>query len=53
VVLDPARVADVATYDEPERHPIGFDHVIVNGRLAVRDGIETGERSGRLLRDRA
>jgi N-acyl-D-aspartate/D-glutamate deacylase len=52
VVLDPARVADVATYDEPDRHPIGIDHVVVNGRLAVRDGIETGERAGRLLRDR-
>jgi N-acyl-D-amino-acid deacylase len=50
VVFDPMTVADLATYDEPSRHPAGIDHVVVNGRLAVRDGAETGERSGRLLR---
>lgn len=50
VVLDPDTVADVATYAEPARHPVGIAHVVVNGRLAVRDGVETGERAGRLLR---
>jgi N-acyl-D-amino-acid deacylase len=50
VVFDPATVADAATYDEPNRHPVGIDHVVVNGRLAVRDGAESGERAGRLLR---
>jgi N-acyl-D-aspartate/D-glutamate deacylase len=50
VVLDPATVADLATYIDPARHPAGIDHVIVNGRIAVRDGAETGERAGRLLR---
>jgi N-acyl-D-amino-acid deacylase len=50
VVVDPGRVADVATYDMPARQPVGIDHVIVNGRVAVRDGVETGERAGRLLR---
>jgi N-acyl-D-amino-acid deacylase len=49
-IIDPARVADAATYDEPARHPTGIDTVVVNGRLAVHDGVETGERSGRLLR---
>ena len=50
VAFDPTTVADVATYDDPARHPIGVAHVIVNGLLAVRDGVETGERAGRLLR---
>ncbi len=50
VAFDPGTVADVATYAEPARHPIGVDHVVVNGCLAVRDGAETGERAGRLLR---
>ncbi len=50
VVFDPATVADVATYHDPARHPIGIDHVVVNGRVAVADGVETGERAGRLLR---
>jgi N-acyl-D-amino-acid deacylase len=50
VVLDPERIADLATYDEPDRHPSGIDHVVVNGLVAVRDGAPTGERAGRLLR---
>jgi N-acyl-D-amino-acid deacylase len=50
VVFDPLGVADRATYERPAVHPDGIPHVIVNGRLAVRDGIETGERPGRLLR---
>lgn len=50
VVFDPATVADVAAYLEPARYPTGIRHVIVNGRRALRDGAETGERPGRLLR---
>ena len=43
-------VADLATYERPAAHPAGIRHVLVNGRLAIRDGRETGERPGRLLR---
>ena len=50
VVFDPGTVADEATYEEPSRYPVGIDHVVVNGRLAVLAGQETGERAGRLLR---
>ena len=50
VMFDPATVADAATYEQPSRHPVGIEHVVVNGRLAVHDGQETGERAGRLLR---
>ena len=50
VVFDPATIADAATYTEPSRHPVGLDHVVVNGGLAVEDGQETGVRTGRLLR---
>jgi N-acyl-D-amino-acid deacylase len=50
VVFDPVTVADRATYDVPMRHPDGFVHVLVNGRLVVRDGRETGERPGRVIR---
>ena len=50
VVFDPATVADLATYERPAVHPAGIRDVIVNGRPAVRDGHETGERPGRLLR---
>jgi N-acyl-D-aspartate/D-glutamate deacylase len=50
VVFDPETVAPDATYVDPARYPIGIPHVIVNGRPAILDGVETGERSGRLLR---
>jgi N-acyl-D-aspartate/D-glutamate deacylase len=50
VVFDPATVLDLATFEKPARYPTGIPHVVVNGRLAIRDGKETGERSGRLLR---
>jgi N-acyl-D-amino-acid deacylase len=50
VVFDPATIADDATYEQPARHPVGIEHVVVNGRLAVGAGQETGERAGRLLR---
>ena len=50
VVFDPTTVADVATYEDPARYPVGIEHVVVNGRLAITDGTETDERPGRLLR---
>jgi N-acyl-D-amino-acid deacylase len=50
VVFDPARVADVATYDDPHRYPVGIEHVVVNGALAVDAGETTPERAGRFLR---
>ena len=50
VVFDPARVIDTATYDDPHRYPLGIDHVIVNGGLALEDGETTAERHGRFLR---
>jgi len=47
---DAASVIDRATFEAPGQYPTGIPHVIVNGRLAVRDGAETGEHPGRLLR---
>ena len=50
VVFEPATVRDLATYAAPAVHPAGIRDVIVNGGVAVRDGVETGVRTGRLLR---
>ncbi len=49
VVLDPGHVLDGATYEDPLAPPTGVDHVIVNGTVAVRDGVDTGRRAGRVL----
>lgn len=49
VAFDPATVSDTATYEEPKQYPIGIPLVIVNGRIAVRDGECTGEFAGKAL----
>jgi N-acyl-D-aspartate/D-glutamate deacylase len=52
-VFDPATVIDHATFDAPTLPSDGIRFVFVNGRLAVRDGRPTGERSGVALRKTA
>jgi N-acyl-D-amino-acid deacylase len=49
VVFDPARVRATATYTEPMRLAEGFDLVVVNGRIARRDGELAPAMSGRVL----
>ena len=50
VVFDPATVADVATFEQPNRYSIGVRHVLVNGKAVVTNGAVTKERPGRALR---
>jgi N-acyl-D-amino-acid deacylase len=50
VVFDPATVADVATFEQPNRYSIGVRHVFVNGKAVVANGTITNERPGRALR---
>ena len=50
VIFDPARIADVATYQEPRRFPDGIRAVYVNGTAVAREGHHTGARPGRALR---
>jgi N-acyl-D-amino-acid deacylase len=50
VVFDPATVGDTATFDAPHTYPTGIMHVLVNGRLVVRDGATTDARGGLVIR---
>lgn len=50
LVIDPATVADKATYEKPFQRPVGIPWVIVNGTVAVRDGAFTGARAGTVIR---
>jgi N-acyl-D-aspartate/D-glutamate deacylase len=50
VVFDPETIADVATYEKPRHHPVGIDHVLINGRVAVEGGAQRDVRPGRVLR---
>ena len=49
-VFDPQAIIDRATYDEPLLLAEGVHHVLVNGRLVLRDGELTDARPGRALR---
>jgi N-acyl-D-aspartate/D-glutamate deacylase len=48
-VFDPKTVIDRATYEEPALPSEGIRHVLVNGGLALRDGVPVGDRHGRAL----
>ncbi len=50
VLFNPDTVIDHATFEDPRNGPTGMPHVIVNGRLVVRDGQHTHVRAGRALR---
>ena len=49
-VLEPQGFAERGTTRDPNRTAAGVRHVLVNGRLALRDGALSAERSGRVLR---
>jgi len=49
VVLDPATVIDRATYEEPAQPSIGIRYVLVNGQIALSEGVATAVQGGRAL----
>ncbi len=53
VVFDPATVADHATFPRPQQFSTGVIDVLVNGKIALKDGEPTGAASGRVVRGRA
>ena len=50
VLFDEKRVTDLATFEQPKRHPMGIDYVIVNGRIAVKNSVSINPRAGQILR---
>lgn len=53
VVFDPATIQDRATFAQPQQLATGVDHVIVNGKFALKDGEPTGAASGQIVHGRA
>jgi N-acyl-D-amino-acid deacylase len=49
-VFDYDTIADGSTWADPMAAPRGVDYVVVNGQLAVDNGVYTGARSGHVLR---
>ena len=50
IVFDEKTVADRSTYEQPELLATGMRFVIVNGQIAVVNGVYTGVLAGRALR---
>ena len=49
VIFDGDRIADSATYEEPQRPAVGVHHVIVNGEPVWSHGTSSGARPGGFL----
>jgi N-acyl-D-aspartate/D-glutamate deacylase len=49
IVFDPAAVRETATYPDPLQFALGFDVVIVNGRIARENGVLADGLNGRVL----
>ena len=52
VLFDADAITDTATYDAPKQEPDGIRLVVVNGRIASRDGTHTNAAAGKMLRYR-
>jgi N-acyl-D-amino-acid deacylase len=50
VVFDPDKIADKATFEEPNQLSVGMDYVLVNGVPVIKDGKMTGTLPGKVLR---
>lgn len=49
VIFNLNTVQDKATFRQPHQYPVGFQWVIVNGKIAVHDGEILENRAGRVL----
>ena len=49
-IFDPRTIIDHATIRELTQRSEGIRHVIINGTIALKDGIPVGARAGKLLR---
>jgi len=50
VVFDPARIADHATFANPQQFSTGMVDVFVNGKQVLKDGEHTGAKPGRVVK---
>jgi N-acyl-D-amino-acid deacylase len=53
VIFDPKTFQDHSTYQKPMLYATGVTDVLINGKLALKDGEPTGALPGRPLRGRA
>jgi len=51
VVFDPQKIKEKATFEQPHQYAEGVLHVLVNGKITIRDGKHTGEKAGKIVRN--
>jgi N-acyl-D-amino-acid deacylase len=51
VVFDPEKVIDKATWTNPHQFPQGIEYVIVNGQIVVKEGEQTDNLPGKILKN--
>ena len=49
-IFNPNTVIDQATFENPQRYPVGIEYVIVNGEMVLERGKHTGARAGQVIR---
>lgn len=50
VVFDPEKVQDNSTFKDPHHYATGFNYVLVNGVVVLKEGEHTGAKAGQGLR---
>ncbi len=50
VVFAADRVIDTADYSDPVRYPKGIEHVMVNGKMLVRNEVHHPDKAGKVIR---
>ena len=49
VLFDHLTVTDNATYDDPRQLPTGIEYVLVNGTVAIKNGVYQNSTTGRTI----
>ena len=49
-IFNPRTIRDEATYEDPYRHPVGIEYVLVNGVVTVEKGRYNGALAGKVLK---
>jgi len=50
VVFDSKTIIDQATFQDPHQYPVGIEWVLVNGKMALENGVYKDLRSGEVLK---
>ncbi|HBI16611.1 MAG TPA: hypothetical protein DDY52_00410 [Candidatus Moranbacteria bacterium] len=49
VILDPETVNDIATINKPYQYPVGINYVLVNGKIALEEGLFVDAKNGSVI----